>query len=47
MRFILLIRRLKMSEKESLGRSNPLGCLAPAVGIAGLVATLALGPIDL
>jgi len=36
-----------MSEKESLGRSNPLGCLAPAVGIAGLVATLALGPIDL
>ena len=24
-----------------------LGCLAPAVGIAGLVATLMLGPIDL
>lgn len=28
-------------------RLHPLGLLAPAVGIAGLVATLALGPIDL
>ncbi|PIN73771.1 hypothetical protein COV20_06140 [Candidatus Woesearchaeota archaeon CG10_big_fil_rev_8_21_14_0_10_45_16] len=36
-----------MAEKESSGSSNPLGCLAPAVGIAGLVATLALGPMDL
>jgi hypothetical protein len=27
--------------------SRELGCLAPAVGIAGLVATLMLGPIDL
>jgi len=36
-----------MAEKKSSGSSNPLGCLAPAVGIAGLVATLVLGPIDL
>jgi hypothetical protein len=34
-----------MSQKTSSRRE--LGCLAPAVGIAGLVATLMLGPIDL
>ena len=36
-----------MSEEKSSSKSNPLGCLAPAVGIAGLVATFALGPIDI
>jgi len=36
-----------MAEEKSSRSSNPLGCLAPAVGIAGLVATLALGPVDL
>lgn len=36
-----------MAKKENSESSNPLGCLAPAVGIAGLVATLLLGPIDL
>ena len=36
-----------MSEEKSSSRSNPLGWLAPAVGIAGLVATFTLGPIDL
>ncbi len=34
--------------KEGSSNSRPLGCvLGPAVGIAGLVATFALGPIDL
>src|SRR3989344_6031642 len=36
-----------MTETESSKSRNPLGCLGPAVGIAGLVATFALGPIDL
>ncbi len=27
--------------------SSGLGCLSPAIGIAGLVATFALGPVDL
>lgn len=37
-----------MSENQSGGSSSSgLGCLAPLVGIAGLVATFALGPIDL
>lgn len=34
-----------MSKNSS--RSSELGCLGPVVGIAGLVATLMLGPIDL
>ena len=33
--------------KEGSSNSSPLGCLGPLVGIAGLVATFALGPIDL
>lgn len=33
-----------MSENSS---GSGLGCLAPAVGIAGLIATFMLGPIDL
>ena len=36
-----------MSENSVPRRGSGLGCLAPAVGIAGLVATLMLGPIDL
>ena len=30
-----------------MSENNGLGCLGPAVGIAGLVATLMLGPVDL
>jgi hypothetical protein len=33
--------------KTNSSRGSELGCLAPMVGIAGLVATLMLGPIDL
>ncbi len=37
-----------MTEEKSSGSSSSgLGCLAPMVGIASLVATFALGPTDL
>ncbi len=36
-----------MSEKPGTRKIIQLGCLGPAVGIAGFVATFALGPIDL
>ena len=35
-----------MSEKES-SRGIRLGCLGPAVGIAGIMATFIMGPVDL
>jgi hypothetical protein len=36
-----------MSENSGSSGGSGLGCLAPAVGIASLVATLMLGPVDL
>ena len=36
-----------MAEEKSSGSSNLIGRLAPVVGIAGWIAILSLGPIDL